>query len=56
MNLNSILNYKCKYKKNTYAITKNLVNFITNYTNKNNDFFFHLEIFMSLVGNIYVIG
>ena len=37
MNLNSILNYKCKYKKNTYAITKNLVNFITNYTNKNND-------------------
>jgi len=37
MNLNSILNYKCRNKKNTYAITKNLVNFISNYTNKNND-------------------
>ena len=37
MNLNSILNYKNKNKRNTYAITRNLVNFISNYTKKNND-------------------
>ena len=35
MNLNSILNYKKKNIKNTYVITKNLVNFITNYTKRN---------------------
>ena len=37
MNLNSIFNYKNKNKRNTFSITRNLVNFINNYTKKNKD-------------------